>query len=192
MPNSEVERRKTVFRDANHLLEFSISHEPYRIYKYVKDFPFESRAIKLTDRLHGEFEEKYGRNTADLVLLYGYGDTAEMLSYAMRHHPEVDYEMALKIVHDPRSINAFARIARNHTDRFDAIRRNGEYYLSMLGTSDVFFDTAVDPQRFAGCPAVRVEGEIVKPIPIFERFVPWAGEIAVQSYFEFKESHSQS
>lgn len=188
-PNQE--RKSILFRDANRLLGFSVAHKPDQVYEHIKQFPFELRANELTKLLHSKFEEAYGANHADLILLYGFGDTSKILSHALDKYGVTDRERAAKLAHDERTINAFARMARNTQEVFNTLVNNGEYRISTVDNED-FIDTDIDPRRFAGCPAVKVENGSALPLPIFKRFVPWAGEIAIDSYFEFKEIHSQS
>jgi len=175
-------------QEARKLFGFAVSQNPEEIYELTgrpepSHLPGAAHLF-ITDR-YAELQE--GESGAQDLLKYGIADTQTFILNIMQHHPDITFEKAVQIAQHERTINALAIIARQSSGVSTAlIRHPGDVY--DLDPTHTAIDTSetITPSYRNGCPAVEVVAGTVEPWPIFARFAPWAGKLALISYFDHK------
>lgn len=179
-------------RDARRLMGFAISHEPQTLYHELGEPTINEQATVATKHILEKFTKSMGQNPERDLLFYGLADTAQILMDIFKRHSNIDQDLGMRIALHPDTTNALAKLARHPESVYGTLlNTNPSDGIIRLEAAEGNEHIAVSPphQLFPyrnGCPAVTVESG-PKPSPIFKRFVPWAGELAVLSYFDHKQ-----
>jgi len=175
-------------QEAKKLFGFAVRQTPEELYDVIeRPAPSQLPAaahLFITSEYAKRQDEESG---AQDLLKFGIADTQTFILNIMRHHPDIPFDRALQIAQHERTINALAVVARQASfTSAIIISHPGDTY--DLDPKREAIDTAdsIQPNYRNGCPAVEVPGGEVKPWPIFNRFAPWAAELALRSYFEHK------
>jgi hypothetical protein len=123
------------------------------------------------------------------ILTNAIEDICNILHTSFAHHQPAGQPEALSIVRDPRTILAIAKLALRSEEELITLtnprKRHTDlprpYYMAPDFTH-LEANPHLSVSNTPGCPMAGHHGEVA-PDPLFIRFVPWAGELAVRSLY---------
>jgi hypothetical protein len=179
-------------QEAKKLFGFVVSKNPDELYERMEKPVLAELPRTARTTLSAEYAVTKGyESKAQDLLLFGLADTQEFLLGIMQHHPDIPFERAVEIASHERTVKALAMIARQNSQRSTALLRSPhDVYDLAPDKAAIDIDDSIMPATVEGCPAVEVAGDSVEPWPIFNRFVPWASRLALLSYYDHKNDHT--
>jgi hypothetical protein len=180
-------------REAQQLLGYATFFDPVELYDAI-DRPIPDHLPSIaTVYISTRFENSRERTLdVDDLLAAAISDTGRMLTTILEHHPGISIEQALIIARHERTVLAVAKIARQQLFHAELLIDKGTRAYD-LGDGEDHIETAsqVTPNLRRGCPAVEISPE-VKPSPLFQRVVPWAGHLSLLAYFLHGAAHDDA
>lgn len=168
----------------------AVSYSPESTFEAAGSPTLNALPLAVQGLMESRFEERFGRPAKVSSLLhYGIVDTANLAKYVYDVHPKgMPLDTLTSIMAHQGTMLSAAIMARQDPidSRVLLDASNGAYGMSRDGTS-LEIEPHILPRQNIGCPAVdfRNEGE---PWPIFKKFIPWAGELALRSIMHNPEA----
>jgi hypothetical protein len=188
-------------QQARRLVGFAISMDPTEIIEQVDINGSGSGHIVELQTNHvirmfkntRKWQEHKG---ASSFLLNGIGDARTLMKTMFEVHPSgLTLDQAIRIGKDERTIVSIATLASQSDKTLGVMMRDPELYVSLTADHEAIdLEHHVHPSPRDTCPEVGPIGQ-VEPSPLFNKFVPWATELAARSllarhpHLELNENH---
>jgi hypothetical protein len=172
--------------EARKLFGFAVAHDPAQLYEDLGQPRTHELPGTARTHLMAEYGEKTGeKSELGYLLLYGIGQVSMYVSETMAHHPGIPIERAIAIARHQRTLDGLAIMAKQKPERsWQLFDRPGEIYRLSPDEQAIEVDQSVDVSNNRGCPAIEMNDGVLTPWPIFNRFAPWAGELAVHAFYK--------
>jgi len=186
------------FEDPNHieahrhgakkLFGFAMREDSLALYNRI-DRPAPSQLpILASRRIGADYVTAYHEESNSYnLLLNGLGDTQTFILNILDQHPNIPFEKAIEIGQHERTITALAVLARQRQFMSSVLLKSpGDSYDLSPDKQAIEMGDSFKPNRSQGCAAVKVVAGEAEPLPIFQRFAPWAAKLAIISYYDHK------
>lgn len=167
-----------------------IVHDPTDVYAAATSMT--SVEPRFIEKLRLHVESLLGSSDRVGLIREGVRDIQTIFDAALEDCPEMSRQDALEVVRDPTTILAVAELALRESSRLEcyALQPDRSRYFYIEPTRKQLLLGSKLPNHElsqSGCPYAGKGTETADAIridPLFKRFVPWAGTIAILHYFD--------
>lgn len=161
--------------------------------KEYYDFISRPRLARVAEvaglRTAAEYAHEYD-SESDVIDLFeaGINDVIPPLTAITKKHPELTQEQAFTIMSNDVTVATVGLLASMGEVGLHRLYDEDKEIFSLSDDRDAIILThSIEPSPYGGCRAVNVREGHPEMTPMFRKFVPWAGSLAVLAHFEYHE-----
>lgn len=172
-------------KEANRLMTFAMRRDPEAYFEQIQRPPLEMLAEVAGEYTAAEYSHVYGEESRAVDLLKaGIKDSIPPFEVIADAHPELTIEQALQVMTNPATTKTYGMLASmSQAEMQKVLAEASDYFTLDASTNALIAMKPITPDPGYGCEAVDMRHGKEEMSPVFKKFAPWAGSLAVYSYF---------
>jgi hypothetical protein len=170
------------------LVGAAVEMDPAELYSSLRHPTYDDLPFLVAREVGGQVEYAVAEK-AHKILSLAIRDTGMYLLKGLRHHEfSGTFDEALSFAQHDRTIDGIANFARLRTSssyyHIFSSKPGRSYHVDPHSSEPAIVPTYPSEPEDGGCPAAGTEKDPTKPTPLFRKFVPWAGELALRCAYD--------
>lgn len=175
-------------KEANRIMQFAMRRSAEDYYNEINRPTLHTLSETAGRFTAAEFSNEYDEESFAVDLFAtGIHDIIPPFVAIADNTPELTKEKSLSLMRSSQTIATYGLLASMPQAGLARVNESApEYFTLSDDTSSIILTQPIRSSPNYGCEAVDARSGSPEMSPLFKKFVPWAGSIAVLAYFEHK------